>query len=190
MGLGLPRIQPEKEPKLSKQRFFSVVVVAWLSSRHLARDPIGTFVGPLSLQLTKQGPGRFQQVKKFSDRSFFEPPWGHGRPRLRVMDVRAEMLVFQDFEGLTEVFAPGRPPGYPRGRPQDIWPQTYSLGCFFLMIRKFCWRDFAQKRWVVLLEMFVGGGLDSHSFGEGRSRSLATSLAILALIFVGRSGVS
>ena len=33
------------------------------------------------------------------------------------------------------------------------------------LIRKFCWRDFAQKRWVVLQEMFVGGGLDSHSLG-------------------------
>ena len=41
------------------------------------------------------------------------------------MDVRAfgswtsapKCLFFQDFEGLTEVFAPGRPPGYPRGRP-------------------------------------------------------------------------
>ena len=57
------------------------------------------------------------------------------------MDVRAfglwmsapKCLFFQDFfEGLTEVFAPGRPPGYPRGRPRDIRPQTYSLGCFFV----------------------------------------------------------
>ena len=38
------------------------------------------------------------------------------------MDVRTEMLVFQDFEGLTKVFAPGRPPGKPRGRPRDIRP--------------------------------------------------------------------
>ena len=48
---------------------------------------------------------------------FLKSPWGHGRPRLRVLDVRAEMLVFQDFEGLTEVFAPGRPPGHPCGCP-------------------------------------------------------------------------
>ena len=42
------------------------------------------------------------------------------------------------------------------------------MGRFVLvggLIRKFCWRDFAQKRWVVLQEMFVGGGLDSHSLG-------------------------
>ena len=46
------------------------------------------------------------------------------------MDVRAlKSLFFQDFEGLTEVFAPGRPPGYPRGRPRDIRPRIF-LGCF------------------------------------------------------------
>ena len=50
--------------------------------------------------------------------------------------------------------------------------------------------DFPQKRWVVLQEMFVGGGLDSHSLGEGRCRSLAASLAIFTLFLVGRSGVS
>ena len=47
------------------------------------------------------------------------------------MDVRTEMLVFQDFERLTEVFAPGRPRGYPRGHPRVSGPKTYSLGCFF-----------------------------------------------------------
>ena len=50
----------------------------------------------------------------------------------RVMDVRAfgswmsapKGLLFQDYEGLTEVFAPGRPPGSPCGRPRDIRPQN------------------------------------------------------------------
>ena len=59
---------------------------------------------------------------------FFHPPWGHGRPRVRVMDVRTEMLFFQDFEGLTEVFATARPPGYLRGRPRDIRPQNLLFG--------------------------------------------------------------
>ena len=36
-------------------------------------------------------------ARSFSDRSFFEPPWGHGRLRLRVMDVRTEMLIFPGF---------------------------------------------------------------------------------------------
>ena len=48
------------------------------------------------------------------------------------MDVRAfgswtsapKSLFFQDFEGLTEVFAPGCPQGYPRGRPP---------GCLFAL---------------------------------------------------------
>ena len=75
--------------------------------------------------------GNENSARSFSDRSFSEPPWGHGRPRLRVMDVRTEMLVFQDFEGLTEVFAPGRPPGYPRGRPPDIRPQNLLFGLIF-----------------------------------------------------------
>ena len=56
------------------------------------------------------------------------------------MDVRAfgswmsapKCLSFQDLAGLTEVFARGRPPGYPRGCPRDIRPQTYSVGCCFV----------------------------------------------------------
>ena len=47
------------------------------------------------------------------------------------MDVRTEMLVFQDSEGLTEVFAPRRPPGYPCGRPQDVRPQNLLFGLLF-----------------------------------------------------------
>ena len=72
--------------------------------------------------------GNGNSARSFSDRSFFEPPWGHGRPRLRVMD---KCLFFQDSEGLTEVFAPGRPPGYPRGRPPDIRPQNLLFGLLF-----------------------------------------------------------
>ena len=91
----------------------------------------------------------FHRERKFSPKffwpKFFWTPWGHGRPRLRVMDVRAEMLVFfQDFEGLTEVFAPGRPPGYPRGRPRDIRPQNLLFGLRFRSWRKFC-RSAAQS---------------------------------------------
>ena len=42
-----------------------------------------------------------------------------------------ECLLFQDFEGLTEVFAPGRPPEYPRGHPQDVRPQNLLFGLLF-----------------------------------------------------------
>ena len=76
--------------------------------------------------------GNENTARSFYDRSFLEPFWGHGRLRLRVMDVRTETLVFfQDFEGLTEVFAPGRPPGCPRGRLPDIRPQDLLFGLLF-----------------------------------------------------------
>ena len=89
---------------------------------------------------TMQNPWDFCRERKFSskssDRSLLERPWGHGRPRLRVTDVRTEVLVFfQDFEGPTEVFAPGRLPGYPCGRPPDIRPQNLLFGLLFLKRR-------------------------------------------------------
>ena len=75
--------------------------------------------------------GNENSARSFSDRSFLNPP--------RVMDVRAfgswtsapKCLFFQDFEGLTEVFAPGRPQGYPRGRPPDIRLQNLLFGLLF-----------------------------------------------------------
>ena len=50
--------------------------------------------------------GNENSARSFSDRSFFQPPWGHGRPRLRVMDVRTEMLVFPGFRGPDRSFCP------------------------------------------------------------------------------------
>ena len=44
----------------------------------------------LSEQETKMSP-------KFFCPNFFPPPLGHGRPRIRVIDVRAQMLVFPWF---------------------------------------------------------------------------------------------
>ena len=41
------------------------------------------------------------------------------------------LFLQDDFEGLTEVFAPGRPPGYPHGRPRDIRPQDLLFGLLF-----------------------------------------------------------
>ena len=74
--------------------------------------------------------GNENSARSFSDRSFFSPPSGHGRLRLRVMHGcphrNACFFVLQDFEGLAEVFAPGRPPGYPCGRPRDIRPQNFA----------------------------------------------------------------
>ena len=79
------------------------------------------------------GVGNEKSARSFSDRSFFEPPCGHGRPCLRVMDVGTEVLAFfQDFEGLTQVL----PPDVCRDIRVDVrrisGPKTYSLGRFFL----------------------------------------------------------
>ena len=70
--------------------------------------------------------GNENLARSFSDRHVLTPlgsrtsaPSGHGRPR--------QNACFTGFRGLTEVFASGRPPGYPRGRPRDI-----RLGCFFV----------------------------------------------------------
>ena len=50
------------------------------------------------------------------------------------MDVRAQVLVFplQDFEGLPEIFDPGRPHDRPRDVRRMSVPKTFSLGCFFV----------------------------------------------------------
>ena len=50
--------------------------------------------------------GNENSARSFSDRSFFEHPSGHGCPRLWVMDVRTEMLVFPGFRGLDRSFWP------------------------------------------------------------------------------------
>ena len=44
-----------------------------------------------------------RSARNVSARSFFAPPWGHGRTRVQVIDVRTQMLVFQGFEGLPKV---------------------------------------------------------------------------------------
>ena len=72
--------------------------------------------------------GAEKSARSLSDRSFFEPPWGRGRPRLRVMNVPTEMLVVPGFRGPDRSFCPGRPPGYPRGRSPDIQPQNFLFG--------------------------------------------------------------
>ena len=78
--------------------------------------------------------GNENSARSFSDRSFFEPPWGHGRPRLRVMDVRTEILVFPGFRGLDRSFCPRTSGGIIRVDVRRMsGPKTYSLGCFFVL---------------------------------------------------------
>ena len=50
-----------------------------------------------------------QSVCGLADRGFLDFV-GHGRLRLRVMDVTSHMFVVPRFEGLTRVFDPGRLP--------------------------------------------------------------------------------
>ena len=43
--------------------------------------------------------GSKRSARSFSDRSLLAPSWGHGRLRLRVMDVCAQLLVFPGLGG-------------------------------------------------------------------------------------------
>ena len=71
---------------------------------------------------------------KFFWPKFLKIPSGRGRPRLRVMDVRAQMLVFfQDLSALTEVLArdirakdPRMSAGYP-ARKLPLWTDFLFL---------------------------------------------------------------
>ena len=47
----------------------------------------------------------------FLTEMLFETPWGHGRPRLWVMNVRTEMLVLPGFRGLDRSFCPWKSAG-------------------------------------------------------------------------------
>ena len=79
--------------------------------------------------------GNGSSARSFSDQSFLNPPlWGHGRLRLRAMDVRTDMRVFFRISRL-----------WPKSLPMDVrrnirmdvsrisGPKTYSLGCFCVL---------------------------------------------------------
>ena len=72
------------------------------ASNRLRKNPRRNRENPR--QIGKVPRGRKFSPKFFSDRSLFEPPWGHGRLRLRVMDVRTEMLASPGFQGLDRSF--------------------------------------------------------------------------------------
>ena len=79
--------------------------------------------------------GNENSARSFSDRSFFEPPWGHGRPRLRVMDVRTEMLVFPGFRGLDRSFCPRTSAGISAKIGAKKSTQTFFVQSFSTTLR-------------------------------------------------------
>ena len=68
--------------------------------------------------------------------SFSETPSGHGRPRLWVKDFCANNYISCTPRDGVSVFGPGRPPGYPPGRPRNIRPKTFCLGCYFPFLKE------------------------------------------------------
>ena len=111
--------------------------------------------------------GNENSARGFSDRSFFEPPRGHGRPRLRVMDVRTKVLGFPGFQGPDRSFCPRTSAGYPgpkltwaaanggvtNGGLRGVWPPFLEIGRnrpfspFFCLFRPF--PEGAKSTWEI-----------------------------------------
>ena len=62
-----------------------------------------------------------------SDRSALSPGTWMSAPSGRASLHLHACLCFQDFDGLTGVFGPGRLPRYPHGRPQDVHAAKLNL---------------------------------------------------------------
>ena len=77
--------------------------------------------------------GNKNSAQSFSDRSFWKPLRVVGRPRLRVMDVRAKMLAFSRIWPPWRSFGPGYPREWPRMSVRGMSvPKTSSLGWFLV----------------------------------------------------------
>ena len=97
-----------------------VSLVATLQDNHRVRDnqvyqlqSLANHLGVVCLKRNKislaagKKLGNENSAEVFLTEVFFETPWGHGRPRLRVMDVRTKMRVFfAGFRGLDRSFCP------------------------------------------------------------------------------------
>ena len=93
--------------------------------RHYIVTKYSTTIARLSSRI-----GNEYSARNFSDRSFLEPPWGHGRLRLWVKDVRTEKLVSPGFRGPDRSFCPRTSAGI--AALTSAGPRTHSLGCFFV----------------------------------------------------------
>ena len=96
MAIASDFLSQGKFPRLSGRgghfRARKIAAASSPASKNRKRRKIAT-LGALSSQ-QHAVLGNETSAQNFSDRSFLKPPWGHGRPRLRVMDVRTEMLCF------------------------------------------------------------------------------------------------
>ena len=72
----------------------------------------------------------------------FLDPSGHGRPHLQIMDVQTTILIFQDFEHLSEVFGPRRPLPVTPSRLRDLQPENFlsllQTDFFTLLVTRQC----------------------------------------------------
>ena len=76
----------------------------------------------------------FRQRKfspKFFWPKFLEMPWGRGRPPLRVMDVRAQILVFPGFWRPWPKFWAGTSARMTQGCPRDVRLKNFLFGLIF-----------------------------------------------------------
>ena len=74
---------------------------------------------------------------KFFCTHFFASPWGYGRPRVRVMDIRTQMLDFPRFWGPARSFWPGTSAWMTQDIRRISSLKTFSLGCFKYFLTMF-----------------------------------------------------
>ena len=117
--------------------------------------------------------GNENSARSFSDRSFFETPSGHGRPRLRVMDVRTKMLVFPGFRGLDRSFCPRTSAGISAWTSAGYPAPKLTLWAAFSFLRR-------RVRGVVNL----GGVVKTLPKGPFRTKN-ATALKIVVKYYRG-----
>ena len=89
----------------NKQRNLSPSAHSGAISRNKSSNPLCPRSFRSNMPCTTTRSRERKSAPSFSARSFFG---GHGRLRVRVMDVHTQMLVFPRFRG-PEVFDPGRP---------------------------------------------------------------------------------
>ena len=116
-------------------------------------------------------------TRLFRERSPFAPPWGHGRPPVRVMDVRTQMPVCPRFWGPAQSFWPRTSARMTPGRLRISGPKTFTLGCFFVSPDSF---NIHVVNWKVSMQCNHAVIQKSYQFNNNKHhRMLCLSLHIL-----------